>query len=109
MAWNIQAPPRSHLVFLRDWWPALAVLEIYLYSRGLADDIGRLGARHRTDRGRRLARSGASCPTELLQAALCGDAVRRSTPPHWYDGALTAGLLLALHRGAAVALDAVAA
>ena len=28
VAWNIQAPARSHLLFLLDWWPALAVLEI---------------------------------------------------------------------------------
>ena len=38
IAWNNQAPWRTHLAFPRDWWLPLAVLTAYLYSRGLADD-----------------------------------------------------------------------
>ena len=89
VAWNIQAPARSHLVFLRDWWPALAVLEIYLYSRGLTDNIGL--SVHVTEAIRVDAwLGGGELPTQHLQQALCGDPCRRSNPPHWYDGALTA-------------------
>ena len=33
---------------------------------------------------------GGELPTQHLQEALCGDPCRRSNPPHWYDGALTA-------------------
>ena len=41
IAWNIEAPPRRHLEFLRDWWPILVGLVIYFYSRGLADEFNR--------------------------------------------------------------------
>ncbi len=40
IAWNIRAPLRTHLDFVRDWSLPLAVLTVYLYSRGLADDLG---------------------------------------------------------------------
>ena len=40
IAWNILAPWRAHLEFLRDWSIPLAVLTVYLYSRGIADDLG---------------------------------------------------------------------
>src|SRR5262245_28739819 len=48
IAWNLQAPWRSHLGFLRDWWIPLAVLTLYLYSRGLADELG-FGTVHVTE------------------------------------------------------------
>jgi PAP2 superfamily len=88
VAWNIQAPPRSHLVFVRDWWPALAVLEIYLYSRGLTDNIG-LSVHITAPIDVDAWLGGGELPTQHLQQALCGDPCQRSNPPHWYDGALT--------------------
>ena len=39
VAWNIEAEPRQHLQFLRDWWPPVLALVVYFYSRGLADNL----------------------------------------------------------------------
>jgi hypothetical protein len=88
VAWNIQAPGRSHLVFVRDWWPALAVLEVYLYSRGLTDDIGlsvHVTAPIQVDQWM----GGGELPTQYLQGQLCGNPCSHAMPPRWYDGALT--------------------
>ena len=88
-AWNIRAPLRTHLDFLRDWSLPLAVLTIYLYSRGLADDPGfvsvHVTAPIRADRWL----FHGTLPTELLQANLCGTPCERSSTPHWYDYVLT--------------------
>ena len=35
IVWNIQAPARSHLAFVRDWWLIFVGLILYLYSRGM--------------------------------------------------------------------------
>jgi PAP2 superfamily protein len=89
MAWDIRRPARSHLEFLRDWWPVLAALTVYLYSRGLSDDLGFTGV-HITwpiDADRWLF--GGTLPTEWLQAQLCGDPCIRATSPAWYDVLLT--------------------
>src|SRR5436190_21153356 len=40
VAWDVRRPVREHLVFLRDWWPPFAVFLVYLYSRGISDDLG---------------------------------------------------------------------
>jgi hypothetical protein len=89
IAWTIQAPWRTHLAFLRDWSPPLAVLTVYLYSRGLADDLGfasvHVSAPIAADRWL----FGGTLPTEYLQAKLCGDPCLRSTPRQWYDVVLT--------------------
>ena len=89
IAWNIRAPWRTHLAFLRDWSLPLAVLTLYLYSRGVADDLG-IASVHVTapitaDRWL----FGGTLPTEYLQAKLCGDPCLRSSPRHWYDVVLT--------------------
>jgi hypothetical protein len=89
IAWNVRAPWRTHLAFLRDWSLPLAVLTLYLYSRGVADDLG-IASVHVTapitaDRWL----FGGTLPTEYLQAKLCGDPCLRSTPRHWYDVVLT--------------------
>jgi hypothetical protein len=89
IAWNIRAPIRTHLEFARDWGPALAVLMVYLYSRGLTDEIGIIGV-HVTEPvevDRWLF--GGVLPTEYLQASLCGVPCERTMTPHWYDVALT--------------------
>ncbi len=88
IAWNIQASRGTHLLFLRDWWPAIAVLEVYLYSRGLADNIGL--SVHVTEPipiDRWIG--GGQLPTTYLQEQLCGNPCTSYVPPHWYDGALT--------------------
>ena len=69
IAWDIRAPWRSHLSFARDWAVPLAVLTFYLYSRGLADDLGftrvHVTAPIEADR----ALFGGTLPTEYLQAS----------------------------------------
>ena len=89
IAWNILAPWRAHLDFLRDWSIPLAVLTVYLYSRGIADDLGFVSV-HVTapiEVDRRLF--GGTLPTEYLQAKLCGNPCDRTSPRHWYDVVLT--------------------
>jgi membrane-associated phospholipid phosphatase len=88
IAWNIQAPRSSHLVFFRDWWPALAVLEVYVYSRGITAHLGlsvHVTEPIRVDRWL----GGGELPTQRLQEALCGTPCRYSLDPRWYDGLLT--------------------
>jgi hypothetical protein len=89
IAWNVQAPLREHLDFPRDWSLPLAVLTIYLYSRGLADDFGfvsvHMTAPIEVDRWL----FGGTLPTEYLQGKLCGDPCERSSSAHWYDVVLT--------------------
>ncbi|WP_185994502.1 phosphatase PAP2 family protein [Nocardioides campestrisoli] len=89
VAWHIQAPWRDHLAFLRDWSLPLVLLTVYLYSRGIADDLG-FATVHVTepieaDR----ALFGGTLPTEALQGWLCGDPCLRTTPPAWYDVGFT--------------------
>jgi hypothetical protein len=89
VAWDVRRPVREHLVFLRDWWPPFAVFLLYLYSRGISDDLGWFSV-HVTepidfDRGM----FGGTLPTEYLQAHLCGVPCGRSMPPRWYDVGLT--------------------
>ncbi|WP_051217946.1 phosphatase PAP2 family protein [Nocardioides insulae] len=89
VAWDVRRPLREHLVFLRDWWPPLVVFTVYLYSRGLSDDLGIVGV-HVTEpieADRWLF--GGTLPTEALQAQLCGVPCDRALPPRWYDVVLT--------------------
>jgi hypothetical protein len=88
VAWNVRRPWRAHLEFLRDWWPPLALLAVYMYSRGLADELG--ASVHVTE-PIRFDRwlFGGVLPTEYLQAHLCGVPCERSLPPRWYDVVLT--------------------
>jgi hypothetical protein len=88
VAWDIRRPWRAHLAFARDWWPPLALLTVYLYSRGLADELG--VAVHVTEpitADRWLF--GGTLPTAFLQEHLCGVPCERAMPPHWYDVLLT--------------------
>src|SRR5215213_636218 len=65
IAWNIEAPWRYHLRFVRDWSIPMVGLVIYFYSRGLTDE--------------------RTLPTQWLQHRLCGDPCLRESDPHWYD------------------------
>ncbi|WP_162599695.1 phosphatase PAP2 family protein [Nocardioides solisilvae] len=89
IAWNVQAPWRSHLAFLRDWLLPLAVLTFYLYSRGLADDLGLVGVHVTEPIEADRALFGGTLPTEWLQARLCGVPCERTAPRAWYDVVLT--------------------
>jgi hypothetical protein len=89
IAWNIRAPLRAHLDFPRDWSIPLAVLMIYLYSRGVADELGIVSVHVtepiRVDRWL----FGGTLPTEYLQAKLCGIPCKPTMSPRWYDVVLT--------------------
>ena len=82
VAWRIDRPRRTHLQFARDWLPIVLLLEVYNFSRGLADNIG---APHvmemvAADRGMFGWLTGGSVPTIWLQEHLYN-------PDHiyWYD------------------------
>ena len=88
IAWNIDAEPREHLRFLRDWWPPLLALVVYFYSRGIADDLNRaVSIQLPIELDRRLF--GGHLPTEVLQNRLCGDPCDPTSDPRWYDLLLT--------------------
>lgn len=89
IAWNVQAPWRSHLTFLRDWALPLGVLTFYLYSRGLADDLGLVEVHVTEPIAADRALFGGVLPTEWLQAQLCGVPCERTAPRAWYDVILT--------------------
>lgn len=85
IAYNVKAPWRTHLSFLRDWWPAFALLVLYLYSRGLSDELIKLPVHWtmpiRVDEWL----GGGTLPTQQLQDALCASPCTSSSPPQWYD------------------------
>ncbi|AWB91749.1 phosphatase PAP2 family protein [Aeromicrobium chenweiae] len=104
VAFNVRAPWRSHLAFPRDWWPAFALLVLYLYSRGLSDEIVAMPVHWTMPIRFDEWIGGGTLPTQHLQDALCASPCSGSTPPRWYDEVLTtiyfthfvAGLTLAV-------------
>jgi hypothetical protein len=89
IAWNVQAPWRAHLEFLRDWSIPLVVLTVYLYSRGIADDLGFVSVHVTAPIDVDRWMFGGTLPTEYLQGKLCGIPCERTSPRHWYDIVLT--------------------
>ncbi|MDN7120754.1 phosphatase PAP2 family protein [Nocardioides sp. ChNu-153] len=89
VAWYVGQPWRRQLDFVRDWWPAFAVLVVYMYSRGLSDELIGMPVSYtmpvRVDEWL----TGGTLPTAYLQDALCGDPCLRSSDPRWYDVVLT--------------------
>ena len=84
IAWNVEAPLHQHLYFVRDWWPALALLLGYMYSRGLADNLGvpvHVTSAIRFDEWL----FGGTLPTAALQDAWCGEPCTWSSHGAWYD------------------------
>lgn len=89
VAWDVRRPVREHLHFLRDWWPPFAVLLVYLYSRGVSDDLGIFGVEFTDPIVADRWLFGGTLPTAYLQEHLCGVPCRQSLPPRWYDVVLT--------------------
>jgi hypothetical protein len=89
VVWNIELPWRAHLTFLRDWWPPLVLLTVYLYSRGISDDLGFVAVHITEPITADRWMFGGVLPTEWLQGHLCGDPCLRSSQPRWYDVVLT--------------------
>src|SRR3954447_6049819 len=78
IAWNIEAPARYHLRFVRDWSLPMVGLIIYFYSRGLTDELGLPVHFTMPIRFDEWA-GGGTLPTERLQHALCGDPCLRES------------------------------
>lgn len=88
IAWNVEAPWRYHLNFLRDWSIPVLGLVLYFFSRGLTDELGlpvHVTMPIRVDE----ALFGGTLPTAWLQDNLCGDPCLRESDPRWYDVVLT--------------------
>ncbi len=84
IAWNIEAPWRHHLGFLRDWSLPALLLTFYFFSRGFVDEFDiTIHWTMPIDVDRWLG--GGTTPTELLQDAWCGDPCLKSSDPRWYD------------------------
>ena len=88
VAWRWGVPARRHLDFVADWWPALATLLFYTYTRGFADQLGIEPAVTMpivvdTWLG------GGTLPTQRLQEALCGSTCADPTAGVWYDTIFT--------------------
>jgi hypothetical protein len=104
IAFNIRSPLRAHLAFPRDWWPAFALLVLYLYSRGLSDEIVSMPVHWTLPIRFDEWIGGGRLPTARLQDALCSSTCTGSIPPRWYDELFTtvyfthfvAGLTLAV-------------
>ncbi|GAA4741941.1 phosphatase PAP2 family protein [Nocardioides endophyticus] len=84
VAWNIEAQPRYHLNFLKDWWIPVAGLVIYFFTRGLTDELGLPVHVYMPIHFDEWIGFGQT-PTERLQHALCGDPCLRTSEPRWYD------------------------
>ena len=88
IAWNIEARPRYHLYFLKDWWLPVLGLVIYFFSRGLTDELGlpvHIYPPIHFDEWL----GGGEIPTARMQDALCGDPCLKSTEPRWWDFGFT--------------------
>lgn len=89
IAWNIDAPWSYHKRFPKDWWPVLAGLTVYYFSRALADNLGvPVHKQMPIDVDRWLSKVfgfGDTLPTEHLQAAWCATPCVPETPTAWYD------------------------
>lgn len=84
IAWNVEAPWRRHLQFVRDWALPAGVLIFYFFSRGLSDELGLpVHWRMPIDVDRWLG-FGVT-PTERLQDAWCGNPCDYASDPRWYD------------------------
>lgn len=89
VAWHVEAEPRHHLTFLRDWWPPVAGLVVYFLSRSIADDLG-FAPHFSMPIAVDTWLGGGETPTQRLQEAWCGVPCDPAAPPRWFDLVLTA-------------------
>ncbi|WP_313405042.1 phosphatase PAP2 family protein [Aeromicrobium sp.] len=86
IAWRWGSPASVHLAFAKDWWPVFAVLIVYLYSRGLSDELmGTTVSWTMPIHVDSWLTGGQDLPTQYLQDALCGEPCLRASSPRWYD------------------------
>ena len=87
VAWRIELEPRVHLDFARDWWPFVAALVVYFFTRGIVDNFDRpVAVAMPIDVDTAVF---GQVPTVALQQAWCGDPCYASSEPRWYDALLT--------------------
>lgn len=84
IAWRIDAQPRTHLLFLRDWWIPLALLTLYFWSREVADNVG-LPVHYAWPARFDEVIGLGDTPTARLQGLMCGTPCDPTTGAHWYD------------------------
>lgn len=84
ICWNVQDPWRYHLAFLRDWWPPVALLVLYFFSRGLADELLRMPV-HVMMPVHVDEWMFGELPTYWLQERLCGSPCDPDSPARWWD------------------------
>ncbi|MBW9210131.1 phosphatase PAP2 family protein [Mumia sp. zg.B21] len=89
IAWNFGAGWRTHMQFLRDWWGPVAFLLVYLYSRGLADELIPLPVHVTEPIVFDEWLGGGTTPTRHLQDWLCEQPCSLDSPPQWYDVVFT--------------------
>lgn len=87
IAWNIEEEWRYHLNFIRDWWAPMALLVLYFYSRGLADELLRMPVHIRMPIHVDEWMFG-DLPSYWLQERLCGSPCNPDSEPRWFDLAL---------------------
>lgn len=102
IAWHVEAHPRYHLNFLRDWWPPVVGLVIYFFSRGLTDNLG-FAPHFSMPVSVDTWLGGGTTPTERLQAAWCGIPCDPDGAPRWYDVVLAAVYLSHFLAGLTIA------
>ncbi len=93
ICWRMDRPVRSHLEFVRDWWPWLLALAFYGLARGLTDDLGfapHITAPIRIDEWLAGLWGGDTVPTVTLQRDWCGDPCLPDGVVRWYDVATSA-------------------
>lgn len=103
IAWRWGVPLRRHLDFARDWWPALATLLFYTYTRGFADGLG-IAPHERMPIVLDRWIGFGELPTQRLQNWLCASTCADMSAGRWYDTLFTAtyashfvcGLILAV-------------
>lgn len=89
IAWRWAVPARDHLAFVRDWWPALATLLFYTYTRGLADELG-IAPHERMPIVVDHWIGMGELPTQRLQDLLCDPTCNDPATGVWYDTVFTA-------------------
>lgn len=89
IAWRPSAPWRHHLTFARDWSPVFAALVLYLYSRGLSDELISMPVHWTTPIRIDEWIGGGELPTARLQDFLCSDPCSGTGSPRWYDAVFT--------------------
>jgi membrane-associated phospholipid phosphatase len=88
IAWRWGVPVRTHLEFARDWWPPLAVLLFYGYTRGLADHLG-IVAHQKMPIAVGHWLGGGELAGQRLQQWLCGSTCTDEGAARWYDTVFT--------------------